>query len=107
MVLIIAVFSQPLWSRFARISPVVLILLVIAIIGIWLTLIRILTLQTFKRGELLRLFSLHEILTFSVVPLLLFPEIGMIGVAFLIGFPIVWYFLFNIVLYKHPLQPAV
>lgn len=60
----------------------------------------------FSRSNLLRTIGLHEILSYSLVPLMLFGMLGFEGVIFLIIFPIIWLALFMRIIYGR-LLPSI
>jgi 4-hydroxybenzoate polyprenyltransferase len=53
----------------------------------------------FKRDIILRRIGLHEILSYSIVPVMLFGIIGLAEIIFLIIFPIVWLAVFMRIIY--------
>ncbi len=61
----------------------------------------------FNREKLKRIFSIHEIATFYLVPLLLLQLLGLIPVLCLISLPLIWYVVLNLILYGKPLAPGV
>ena len=83
------------------------IIIIILILIIFLTLHRFLHEMEFQRGKLKRIFSIHEIATFYIVPILLLQLLGLIPVLFLLILPLAWYISLNLILYGKPLEPKV
>lgn len=94
-----------------RISGVVeylqFFIIVILILIMILTLNKFLTQREFKRDKLKQIFSIHEIATFYVVPILLLQLIGNFAVISLLLLPLLWYICLNLILYGRPLEPRV
>ncbi len=82
-----------------------MILLLIAII--LYTLQKFLNQVEFRRDELKRIFSVHEIATFFLAPILLLPLLGITTVLCLMALPLIWYIALNLILYGKPLEPRV
>jgi 4-hydroxybenzoate polyprenyltransferase len=85
----------------------IFILIIFLVFIILYSLRQFLAQKLFRRDRLKRIFSVHEIATFYIVPLVLFQQIGFIAVMFLLLLPLVWYLSLNLVLYGKPLEPRV
>jgi 4-hydroxybenzoate polyprenyltransferase len=87
---------------------IILLLFIFILIGvIFFTTYRFLNFQEFDRSKLKRIFSIHEISTYFIVPLILVPLLGLpisMGLLFL---PLIWFICLNLVLYGKPLEPQV
>jgi 4-hydroxybenzoate polyprenyltransferase len=59
------------------------------------------------RDRLKRAFSIHEILTYIMVPVLLSPRISIGALLFILLFPVLWYVGFNRILYGSVFNPQV
>jgi 4-hydroxybenzoate polyprenyltransferase len=84
-----------------------LILLIILIIIILTSQNRFLNTHHFRRDKLKRIFSVHEIATFYIAPILLLQLIGLPAVIILLLLPLGWYLGLNLILYGRPLEPKV
>jgi 4-hydroxybenzoate polyprenyltransferase len=84
-----------------------LIIILFLIIIIFFTLNEFLSHKKFQRDKLKRIFSVHEIATFYLAPILLLQLIGFIPVICLLILPLVWYIVLNLALYGKPLEPRV
>lgn len=83
-------------------------ILVIALLFIMLyTLQKFLTEKIFRRSRLKRIFSIHEIATYFIAPILLLQLLGGMTVLSLLLIPLIWYIGLNLVLYGRPLEPRV
>lgn len=71
------------------------------------TMYKFLSISVFDRSKLKRLFSVHEMSSYSMLIISLSPLIELRLTIFLIFLPLVWYILFNFVLYGKLLQPQV
>jgi hypothetical protein len=71
------------------------------------TLQKFLNQQEFRRDKLKRIFSVHEIATYYVAPIILLQLIGAFAVVFLLLLPLFWYMGLNLILYGRPLEPRV
>ena len=69
--------------------------------------VRFLRLGVFDRGRLKRLYSGHEMTSYAALLLMLYPVIGIGWSVFLIVLPLVWFLVFNVVLYGTLLEPRV
>lgn len=63
--------------------------------------------REFNREKLKRLFSVHEMASYSMLILVILPLIGLAMALFLVLIPLIWYLVFNSILYGKPLQPLV
>ena len=61
----------------------------------------------FHRPRLIKIFSVHEISSYVLGPIILIPLLGYEYVAFLLFLPIVWFVLWNTLLYGKPMEPQV
>ena len=61
----------------------------------------------FHRPRLIKIFSVHEIASYVLGPIILIPLLGYEYVAILLVLPIVWFVLWNTLLYGKPMQPQV
>jgi 4-hydroxybenzoate polyprenyltransferase len=90
------------------IIDIVQIILIILLISLVLfTLHRFLSFQIFRRDKLKRIFSVHEIATYYMAPIILLQLIGLYAVIFLLLLPLFWYMGLNMILYGRPLEPRV
>ncbi len=76
----------------------ILIIMVFIIIN-FLLVNSIFTSARYQRGNLLRKIGLHEILSYSIVPVMFYGIIGILDIIFLIILPIVWLALFMRIMY--------
>jgi 4-hydroxybenzoate polyprenyltransferase len=89
------------------IKIILLTFILLLIIVIFFTIYRFLNFKTFDRSKLKRIFSIHEISTYFIVPLILIPLLGWqisLGLLFL---PLLWFICLNLILYGKPLEPQV
>ena len=75
-------------------------------LSVW-SLAKFLRMKQFDRGRLKRAFSIHEIISYLLLILVLSPFVSMMVLVVLILLPIIWYVVFNIVLYGQVLEPQV
>lgn len=61
----------------------------------------------FHRPRLIKIFSVHEIASYVLGPIILIPLLGYEYVAVLLFLPIVWFVLWNTLLYGKPMEPQV
>jgi len=101
------ILSSPMWELSHMKKFPILALITILVTGMLFTLFRFLSLKKFQRENMKKIFSLHEIFTYSIVPLLFYPTVGIMGIFILIFLPLLWYVSFNVLLYSKPFQPAV
>lgn len=81
--------------------------IILLIIIIFVTLNKFLNQIEFRRDKLKRIFSIHEIATFYLVPIVLLQLLGFTIVLSLIALPLIWYMVLNLVLYGKLLEPKV
>lgn len=81
-----------------------LLFLILIIFG---TMNRFLNMKDFDREKMKKIFSLHEISTYFLAPVVLIPILGFFISFVLMMVPLFWYLTLNVVLYGHPLQPRV
>lgn len=106
--LIVFLWVQPetrLSLSFENTVQVILILLFVGVIS--LTMGRFLSASIFSRVRLRRLFSVHEISSYFLLVLSLFPLIDLPAALFLLFVPFLWFLVLNVVLYGSLLQPQV
>ena len=61
----------------------------------------------FERPRLKRLFSLHEMATYTATIAVLAPIIGWVAALPLLALPVLWFLCANVALYGRPLEPGV
>ena len=83
------------------------IMIVLLILIILYTLQKFLNQVEFRRDKLKRIFSVHEIATFFLVPTLLWQLLGHVIAATILFLPLIWYLILNLILYGRPLEPKV
>ncbi|MBN1860663.1 MAG: UbiA family prenyltransferase, partial [Candidatus Thermoplasmatota archaeon] len=106
--LIIVLLVQPETRPSLSIENIVQIILIVLFVGaISLTMFRFLSASIFSRVRLRRLFSVHEISSYFLLVLSLFPLIGLHLTLLLLLSPFFWFLVFNVVLYGNLLQPQV
>jgi len=86
-------------------QPQTLLVLFVGIV--FFTMHTFLSATTFERTRLKRLFSIHEISSYFLLVLSLFPLIGLSPTLILLFLPFLWFILFNVILYGKALQPQV
>ena len=105
--MIILLGFQPeikLWNSQADILQFLIILLIVVV---YLTMYKFLSSDIFNRTKLIRLFSIHEMSSYFLAPLIILPLID-IGMVFILLFiPFIWYIIFNILLYGTVIKPQV
>ena len=69
-------------------------------------LIQLLRASSFKREYIMRIIGFHEMIIFMVIPVMLYSYIGIVGMVFLLIFPVVWLGFFLMVLYRR-LMPTI
>ena len=85
---------------------VLLMSLVLGGVSVW-SLVKFLVMKRFDRAWLKRSFSIHEIVSYSLLILVLSPFLSLVLLLVLVLLPIVWYIMLNIVLYGYFLEPQV
>ncbi len=83
--------------------PIVVILLVIILV---LT-VRFFQIKTFDRSKIKRMYAVINGLAGVLLFFGIYPLIGLVALVVLLTLPVTWYVLFNMLLYKKPLQPRV
>lgn len=105
--LVILAGFQPelnLWrSKYFILQTIVIFLIVI----VFFTLYKFWHPSDFNRPKLIKLFSIHEISAYSIGPIILIPLVGYWVALLLLLIPILWFIVFNIILYGKPMQPQV
>jgi 4-hydroxybenzoate polyprenyltransferase len=94
-------------SFYGMVDYLQFLLLTILILIMICTLNEFLSQKEFDRNKLKRIFSIHEIATFYMVPILLLQFIGYVAVVSLLLLPLLWYICLNLILYGRPLEPRV
>jgi 4-hydroxybenzoate polyprenyltransferase len=111
IILFLSLFFNPdldFWQYEPFISQVTILLLISALIAvIFFTTYRFLNFKTFDRSKLKRIFSIHEISTYFIVPLILVPILGLPISIGLLVLPLIWFICLNLILYGKPLEPRV
>lgn len=106
--LIVSLWFQPETTLSFALENTVQILLLVLFVGIiFVTMHTFLSATTFERTRLKRLFSIHEISSYFLLVLSLFPLIGLSPTLLLLFLPFLWFILFNVILYGKALQPQV
>ena len=88
-------------------TPTLPIILVFLFLIFFITSYRFLHMRTMERGKLKRFFSVHEMISFFILLMALYPLLGLWITVILLLLPSVWYLIFNIILYGKLLQPQV
>jgi 4-hydroxybenzoate polyprenyltransferase len=101
------VFYGDISQWFSIDNIVFLILLVLLVIVMCIVLFKFLHMPKYERSFLKKLFSIHEIVSYSVVVISLTPILDPVTIFFLLILPLLWYILFNLVLTGRPLEPNV
>ena len=86
--------------------PWQIIILFILIIGMSWATIKLLNMKSYDRKEIGRYTILHNLVNYSLVPIILIGNIGVIWALFLILLPILWFIPCNYILYKGFLTTA-
>jgi 4-hydroxybenzoate polyprenyltransferase len=84
-----------------------IILIILFLILVFFTMFRFLLIKKFDRAYLKKMFSIHEMSSYFLVIIVLFPLIGVLPTVYLILIPFCWYIFSNTILYKKLLQPQV
>jgi len=84
-----------------------LLIIILLIIIIFYTMHKFLSVTVFNRDKLKRIFSIHEIATFYLAPVLLVQLLGLLPVLVILFLPLAWFIILNIILYGKPLEPRV
>lgn len=104
--IILAVFQPEiglLQSGHYIILTIIAVLMAVMII----TLYKFLNLPRFERPRLYRLFALNGTATYLLVPLVVFPIIGLYIMLILLVLPTAWLLMCNFILYGKPVQPQL
>ena len=81
------------------------IIMALMFLGVYLATIKMLNVKKFVRNELRKLISIQVFLRYSIVPVMLLLVTGYPIGIFLILFPVLWYALFNRLLYGSSSKP--
>ena len=74
-------------------------------LGVFIASFKMLQLKQFNRGDLRKLISIQAFLRYSIVPVMLLSFIGYPIGIFLIFFPVLWFGIFNRLLYGSSSKP--
>ncbi len=85
----------------------IIIFILCLVIAIFYTTYKFLNIGKFDRSKLKRIFSIHEISTYFIVPIILIPLLGIYVAIGLLLLPLIWFIFLNLVLYGSPLEPRV
>lgn len=108
IILLIIYFVKPSVIAFNSIwNYLHLFIIVVLIFVILFTLHRFLNQVEFRRDKLKRIFSIHEIATYYLAPIILLQILGLLTAVILLFLPLIWYILLNLILYGKPLEPKV
>ncbi len=80
--------------------PIQLMLIVLLFIGMILSTGRLLSMKTFDRKKIKYVNRNHELFGYMLVPMILLNSIGIFWFIFLILLPMVWFIIFNYMLYR-------
>ena len=83
------------------------VILILLLFGVFYTEIRLLFLSVFDRSEIRKLIAFGNFLRYSIVPIMLITEIGVLGGFLLAILPIVWYIAFSPLLGTKLFQPEM
>jgi len=81
------------------------VLMLVMLIAIFYITIKMLTIKKFDRNQFRKLISAQTFLRYAIVPVMLLSFIGIRFFLFLIIFPILWYAIFNKIIYGNLFQP--
>jgi hypothetical protein len=84
-----------------------LFLLILLILILFISMYEFLKTFNYDRSRLKKLFSLHEMASYFMLLIALYPILGLGITLFLILLPSTWYIIFNGILYGKLLQPQV
>ena len=104
--IILAVF-QPEISLWQSGQYLILIIMLILMAIVIVTLYKFLNLSRFERPRLYRLFLLNGTASYLIVPIVLFPIIGLNIMLILLVIPTAWLLMCNLILYGKPVQPQL
>jgi 4-hydroxybenzoate polyprenyltransferase len=108
--LFLTLFLMPdldLWGFEPFYKSLIIIFILLLIIAIFYTTYRFINIGKFDRSKLKRIFSIHEISTYFIVPIILIPLLGIIVAIGLLLLPLIWFIFLNLGLYGSPLEPRV
>jgi 4-hydroxybenzoate polyprenyltransferase len=77
-----------------------LIVIILLLIGIISTNMRMLSMKLFDRKRIKYINRNHELFGYILVPMILINSTGIIWFIFLIAFPLLWFIIFNFILYR-------
>jgi len=108
IILIVLLCIQPELNLFNYEKNMIQIILIAFFsVVVFFTMYKFLSLSTFDRSKLKKLFSVHEMSSFFVLIISLSPLIELWPTLILVFLPFIWYILFNFILYGKFLQPQV
>lgn len=84
-----------------------MIILIIAIIGVFLLSIKLISIKEFDRNKIRKYIAGQSFLRYSLVPIMLISIIGLTNSIILIFFPIVWYIIFVPLLGEKMFKPRM
>ena len=105
--MIILLSFQPeidLWRSGNYIIQVIIVLL--AIVTVFIS-YKLLNLSTFDRSKIKKLIAGHSAASGALIFTMLLPIVGIWIAVFLLLFPVIWYTVFNYILFGKPLQPQI
>jgi 4-hydroxybenzoate polyprenyltransferase len=83
------------------------ILVIVLLVIIFVLSVRFFQLKVFDRSKIKRMYAVINGLAGVLLFFGIYPIIGLTALVVLLALPATWYILFNMVLYKKPLQPGV
>jgi 4-hydroxybenzoate polyprenyltransferase len=108
LIILIIYFSKPpiivldsVWGYLQLFIIIIFIFIIFSTLHVFLNQVE------FDRDKLKRIFSMHEISTYYIVPIILLQLLGLFSVLILLLIPLIWYILLNLTLYGKPLEPKV
>ena len=107
IILIILAIFQPEIGLLQSGQYIILLIIAILMISVIVTLYKFLNLPRFERPSLYRLFALNGTVTYLLVPLVLYPIIGLYIMLILLVLPTAWLLMCNFILYGKPVQPQL
>jgi len=105
--LIVLLGFQPELNLWCSNEDIIQIITVILVVVVFVTLYKFLTLSIFERSTLKKLFSVHEIASYYLGPIVILSLIGLQYTLVLLLLPLLWYIVLNFILYGTLLQPQV
>ena len=91
--------AVPFVVEAVNLSLVQQVLIVVLLVWMLSTGFRLLSMKKFDKSKIKHLIRNHELVRFSLVPVLLFNVVGIFWVVFLVVEPLVWFVVFNFLLY--------